>query len=43
MADSSISKFFEKTLKERLSIVANYSGLSQDALEIIGEATGGIS
>ena len=43
MADSSISKFFEKTLKERLSIVANFSDLSQDELKIIGDATGGIS
>ena len=43
MADSSISKFFEKTLKERLSIVADFSGLSQDELKIIGNATGGIS
>ena len=43
MADSSISKFFEKTLKERLSIVADFSGLSQDELKIIGDATGGIS
>ena len=43
MADSSISKFFEKTLKERLGIVADFSGLSQDKLKIIGDATGGIS
>ena len=43
MADSSISKFFEKTLKERLDIVADFSGLSQDKLKIIGDATGGIS
>jgi len=43
MADSSISKFFEKTLKERLDIVADFSGLSQDELKIIGDATGGIS
>ena len=43
MVDSSISKFFEKTLKERLSIVANFSGLSHDELKIIGDATGGIS
>ncbi len=43
MADSSISKFFEKTLKERLGIIANFSGLSQDELKIIGDATGGIS
>lgn len=43
MTDSSISKFFEKTLKERLGIVADFSGLSQDELKIIGDATGGIS
>ena len=43
MADSSISKFFEKTLKERLGIVADFSGLSQDELKIIGNSTGGIS
>jgi len=43
MADSSISKFFEKSLKERLDIVADFSGLSQDELKIIGDATGGIS
>ena len=43
MADSSIPKFFEKTLKERLGIVADFSGLSQDELKIIGDATGGIS
>jgi len=43
MADSSISKFFEKTLKERLDIVADFSGLSQNELKIIGDATGGIS
>jgi len=43
MTDSSISKFFEKTLKERLSIVADFSDLSHDELKIIGDATGGIS
>ena len=42
MADSSISKFFEKTLKERLGIVADFSSLSQNELKIIGDATGGI-
>ena len=39
MTDSSIPKFFEKTLKERLSIVADFSGLSQDELKIIEDAT----
>ena len=43
MRDSSISKFFEKTLKERLGIVADFSQLSQDELKIIEDATGGIS
>ncbi len=35
MVDSSIPKFFEKSLKERLGIVADFSGLSQDELKII--------
>ena len=43
MRDSSISKFFEKTLKERLDVVADFSQLSQDELKIIEDATGGIS
>ena len=43
MTDSSIPKFFEKTLKERLGIGADFSGLSQDELKIIEDATGGIS
>jgi len=43
MTDSSISKFFEKSLKERLAVVADFSGLSQDELKIIEDASGGIS
>ena len=43
MRDSSISKFFEKTLKERLDVVADFSDLSSDELKIIEDATGGIS
>ena len=43
MRDSSISKFFEKTLKERLGVVADFSQLSQDELKIIEDTTGGIS
>ena len=43
MADSSISKFFEKSLKERLGMVADFSGLSKGELKIIEDATGGIS
>jgi len=43
MPDSSISKFFEKTLKERLGLIADFSGLSKDELKIIEDATCGIS
>jgi hydroxymethylglutaryl-CoA reductase len=43
MPDSSISKFFEKTLKERLGLIADFSVLSKDELKIIEDATGGIS
>ena len=43
MVDSSIPKFFEKSLKERLDVVADFSSLSQDELKIIKNATGGIS
>jgi len=43
LTDSSIPKFFEKTLKERLGIVADFSSLSEDELKIIEDATGGIS
>jgi hydroxymethylglutaryl-CoA reductase len=43
MRDSSISKFFEKTLKERLGVVADFSDLSPNELKIIEDATGGIS
>jgi len=43
MVDSSIPKFFEKSLKERLGVIADFSGLSQDELKIIEDATGGIS
>ncbi len=43
MPDSSISKFFEKDQKERLTIVKNFAGLSNEDLEILEKATGGIS
>jgi len=43
MPDSSISKFFEKTLKERLGLIADFSDLLKDELKIIEDATGGIS
>jgi hydroxymethylglutaryl-CoA reductase len=43
MSDSSISKFFEKTRKERLNIVGNFAGLTAEELEILQNNDGGIS
>ena len=43
MPDSSISKFFEKSRKERLDIVANFANLSSQELDILQSNTGGIS
>ena len=43
MPDSSISKFFEKSRKERLDIVANFANLSNEDLEVLQNNNGGIS
>ena len=43
MSDSSISKFFEKSRKERLEIVGNFANLSTEELEILQNENGGIS
>ena len=43
MHDSSISKFFEKSRKERLNIIANFANLSKSELEILENTDGGIS
>jgi len=43
MPDSSISKFFEKSRKERLDIVANFANLSNEELDILQSSNGGIS
>ena len=43
MPDSSISKFFEKSRQERLDVVANFSNLSNEELEILQNDNGGIS
>ena len=43
MSDSSISKFFEKTRKERLDIVADFANLSAEELKILQSNDGGIS
>ena len=43
MTDSSISKFFEKSRKERLDIVATFANLSDEELNILQGDNGGIS
>ncbi|MDH5657950.1 MAG: hydroxymethylglutaryl-CoA reductase, degradative, partial [Nitrosopumilus sp.] len=43
MPDSSISKFFEKSRKDRLDIVANFAQLSNDEINILQNENGGIS
>jgi len=43
MPDSSISKFFEKSRKYRLDIVANFANLSNEELDILLSNDGGIS
>jgi hydroxymethylglutaryl-CoA reductase len=43
MPDSSISKFFEKSRKERLNMIATFANLSKDELDILENTDGGIS
>ncbi len=43
MTDSSIPKFFEKDLKEKLELVKNFSGLTDDEIKILENSGGGIS
>ena len=43
MPDSSISKFFEKSRKDRLDIIANFARLSDDEINILQHENGGIS
>lgn len=43
MTDSSISKFFEKTRKERLDMVGDFANLTIEELEILQNNDGGIS
>ena len=43
MPDSSISKLFEKSRKERLDIVRNFANLSNEELDILQSSDGGIS
>jgi len=43
MKDSSISKFFEKSRKERLDIIKNFSSLSDEEIKLLENPNGGIS
>ena len=43
MPDSLIPKFFEKSRKDRLNIIANFANLSDDELDILQNNNGGIS
>ncbi len=43
MKDSSISKFFEKSRKERLEIVKTFSNLSDEEIKLLENTDGGIS
>jgi len=43
MTDSSISKFFEKSRKERLDTIANFANLSKDELDVLENSNGGIT
>lgn len=43
MPDSSISKLFEKSRKERLDIVTNFANLSSDDIDVLQSENGGIS
>ena len=43
MKDSAISKFFEKTRRERLDIIKDFSGLTNEDLEFLENPNGGIS
>ena len=43
MKDSAISKFFEKSRRERLAIIKDFSDLTDDELELLENPNGGIS
>ena len=43
MADSSIPKFFEKDLKEKLEIIKNFSSLTEDEIKLLENSGGGIT
>ena len=42
MTESSIPRFFEKDIREKLNIIADFSNLSEDEVKILENATGGL-
>ena len=42
MTESSIPRFFEKDIREKLNIIADFSNLSEEEMKILGDATGGL-
>ena len=42
MTDSSIPKFFEKSHEEKLNIISNFSDLTDDEINHLKNATGGL-
>ena len=43
MPDSSISRFFEKSRKDRLDVIANFANLTDEELDILNRNDGGVS
>ena len=43
MPDSSIPKFFEKSLKEKIEIIKNFSSLTADEIKLLENSEGGLS
>lgn len=43
MPDSSISKFFEKSQKERIELIKNFANLSDEEIRVLESPSGGIS
>ena len=42
MTESSIPKFFEKNIKEKLNIIADFANISENEIKILEDATGGL-
>ena len=42
MTESSIPKFFEKNIKEKLNIIADFANISENEIKILEDVTGGL-